>query len=59
MDHLRMNGAYWGVTTLDLLDKLGCVSEEEVISWLMTCQHESGEYLSIRSALFLLTDRMM
>jgi geranylgeranyl transferase type-2 subunit beta len=54
-----MNGAYWGLTTLDLLDKLGCVSEEEVISWLMTCQHESGEYLSIRSALFLLTDRMM
>jgi geranylgeranyl transferase type-2 subunit beta len=44
MDHLRMNGAYWGLTTLDLLDKLGCVSEEEVISWLMTCQHESGGF---------------
>lgn len=44
MDHLRMNGAYWGLTTLDLLDKLGTVSEDEVVSWIMTCQHESGVY---------------
>ncbi|CAG7911425.1 unnamed protein product [Brassica rapa] len=42
MDHLRMNGAYWGLTTLDLLDKLGSVSVDEVVSWLMTCQHESA-----------------
>ncbi|KAF3568821.1 hypothetical protein DY000_02019178 [Brassica cretica] len=42
MDHLRINGAYWGLTTLDLLDKLGSVSVDEVVSWLMTCQHESG-----------------
>ena len=47
MDHLRMNGAYWGLTTLDLLDKLGSVSVDEVVSWLMTCQHESGVYHSI------------
>lgn len=43
MDHLRTNGAYWGLTTLDLLEKLGSVSEDEVVSWLLTCQHESGE----------------
>lgn len=44
MDHLRMNGAYWGLTTLDLLDKLPSVSVDEVVSWLITCQHESGLY---------------
>jgi geranylgeranyl transferase type-2 subunit beta len=44
MDHLRMNGAYWGLTTLALLDKLGSVSEDEVVSWVMTCQHESGGF---------------
>ncbi|XP_018474875.1 geranylgeranyl transferase type-2 subunit beta 1 [Raphanus sativus] len=44
MDHLRMNGAYWGLTTLTLLDKLGSVSVDEVVSWLMTCQHESGGF---------------
>ncbi|XVF66935.1 hypothetical protein PTKIN_Ptkin10aG0080100 [Pterospermum kingtungense] len=44
MDHLRMNGAYWGLTTLDLLGKLGTVNADEVISWIMKCQHESGGF---------------
>ncbi|CAH8303542.1 unnamed protein product [Eruca vesicaria subsp. sativa] len=44
MDHLRMNGAYWGLTTLALLDKLGSVSVDEVVYWVMTCQHESGGF---------------
>ncbi|KAF3505472.1 hypothetical protein F2Q69_00000496 [Brassica cretica] len=44
MDHLRMNGAYWGLTTLALLEKLGSVSVDEVVSWLMTRQHESGGF---------------
>lgn len=42
MEHLRMNGAYWGLTTLDLLGKLHSVDVDEVVSWLMSCQHESG-----------------
>ncbi|KAJ0020153.1 hypothetical protein Pint_31057 [Pistacia integerrima] len=42
MEHLRLNGAYWGLTTLDLLGKLDAVDKEEVISWIMKCQHESG-----------------
>lgn len=42
MEHLRLNGAYWGLTTLDLLGKLDAVDKEEVISWMMKCQHESG-----------------
>ena len=37
-----MNGAYWGLTTLDLLSKLDTVDVDEVVSWVMECQHESG-----------------
>lgn len=37
-----MNGAYWGLTTLNLLGKLDTVDPEEVVSWVMKCQHESG-----------------
>lgn len=37
-----MNGAYWGLTTLDLLQKLGNVDQEAVISWVMSCQHDCG-----------------
>ncbi|KAM7273287.1 hypothetical protein ACFE04_027951 [Oxalis oulophora] len=44
MEHLRMNGAYWGLTTLDLLQKLDTVDQDEVISWIMQCQHHSGGF---------------
>lgn len=42
MEHLRLNGAYWGLTTLDILGKLDAVDQDEVILWVMQCQHESG-----------------
>ncbi|KAF7834523.1 geranylgeranyl transferase type-2 subunit beta 1-like [Senna tora] len=44
MEHLRMNGAYWGLTTLDLLGKLDTADVNEVVSWIMSCQHESGGF---------------
>ncbi|CAI9112907.1 OLC1v1013417C1 [Oldenlandia corymbosa var. corymbosa] len=44
MEHLRLNGAYWGLTTLDLLGKLNAVDQDEVIPWVMQCQHESGGF---------------
>ncbi|OIT19041.1 geranylgeranyl transferase type-2 subunit beta 1, partial [Nicotiana attenuata] len=44
MEHLRLNGAYWGLTTLDILGKLDAVDKDEVISWVMQCQHESGGF---------------
>ncbi|KAM7484840.1 hypothetical protein LguiA_000849 [Lonicera macranthoides] len=44
MEHLRMNGAYWGLTTLDTLDKLEMVDIKEVVSWVMKCQHDSGGF---------------
>ncbi|KAM7257938.1 hypothetical protein ACFE04_013679 [Oxalis oulophora] len=44
LEYLRMNGAYWGLTTLDLLGKLDTVDKDEVISWIMQCRHESGGF---------------
>ena len=46
MEHLRLNGAYWGLATLDILGKLDAVDEEDVISWILKCQDESGLYRS-------------
>ncbi|KAL6281626.1 hypothetical protein ACE6H2_018507 [Prunus campanulata] len=37
MEHLRMNGAYWGLTTLDLLGKLHTVDADEVVSLVLQC----------------------
>ncbi|OAY74366.1 Geranylgeranyl transferase type-2 subunit beta [Ananas comosus] len=40
MEHLRINGAYWGLTTLDLLRKIEAVDSDEVVSWVMSCQDQ-------------------
>ncbi|CAL5012893.1 unnamed protein product [Urochloa decumbens] len=45
MEHIRLNGAYWGLTTLDLLHKLHAVDAAEVVDWIMSCYHlESGGF---------------
>jgi len=44
MEHLRLSGAYWGLTTLDILHNLGTVDHDEVISWIMECWHECGGF---------------
>ncbi|KAJ8536093.1 hypothetical protein K7X08_034494 [Anisodus acutangulus] len=44
MEHLRLNGVYWGLTTLDIMGKLAAVEQDEVSSWVMQCQHESGGF---------------
>ncbi|XP_050369011.1 geranylgeranyl transferase type-2 subunit beta 1-like [Argentina anserina] len=44
MEHIRLNGAYWGLTTLDLLGKLDTVDVNEVVSEVLQCQHESGGF---------------
>ncbi|PSS02628.1 Geranylgeranyl transferase type-2 subunit beta like [Actinidia chinensis var. chinensis] len=44
IEHLRINGAYWGLTTLDLLGKIGAVDSEVVVSWVLKWQHESGGF---------------
>ncbi|MCO5614022.1 hypothetical protein L7F22_068302 [Adiantum nelumboides] len=40
-EHLRMSGAYWGLTSMDLMGHLAEMDKEEIISWLLRCQHES------------------
>ncbi|KAL4190985.1 hypothetical protein AMTRI_Chr07g27340 [Amborella trichopoda] len=44
MEHLRMNGAYWGLTALDLMGKLGAVDRDMVVSWVLKCQHDCGGF---------------
>ncbi|RZC50586.1 hypothetical protein C5167_019017 [Papaver somniferum] len=53
MEHLRMSGAYWGLTTLDLVGKLGAVDRDEIVSWVMQCQHESARCSGHRQAIEL------
>jgi geranylgeranyl transferase type-2 subunit beta len=43
MEHIRLNGAYWGLTTLDLLHKLHAADAAEVVDWVTSSYHpESG-----------------
>ncbi|KAG9442366.1 hypothetical protein H6P81_018220 [Aristolochia fimbriata] len=44
MEHIRMNGAYWGLTTLYLLGKLEKVDQDAVVEWMMKCQHDCGGF---------------
>ncbi|KAL3512157.1 hypothetical protein ACH5RR_024874 [Cinchona calisaya] len=44
IEHIRLNGAYWGLTTLYILGKLNKVDQDEVVSWLIEFQHESGGF---------------
>ncbi|XP_057845886.2 geranylgeranyl transferase type-2 subunit beta 1 isoform X1 [Cryptomeria japonica] len=44
MEHLRMGGAYWGLTSLDLMGKIEDVDQEAVVSWVLQCQHDCGGF---------------
>lgn len=47
IEHLRMNGAYWGLTTLDLLNKIGAIDVDAVVSWVMECQDKDcGKFVT-------------
>jgi geranylgeranyl transferase type-2 subunit beta len=37
-----MNGAYWGLTTLDLMHKIGSVKPDDVVTWIMSCQDKDS-----------------
>lgn len=37
-DYLRMSGMYWGLTALDLVDKLNIIPQSEVIQFIKQCQ---------------------
>lgn len=45
MEHLRMSGAYWGLTALDIMGRLGDMSPDEIVPWVIKCQDECGRCL--------------
>ncbi|CAD6565878.1 MAG: hypothetical protein CYPHOPRED_000081 [Cyphobasidiales sp. Tagirdzhanova-0007] len=36
-EHLRMNGIYWGLTALALMDHQDALDRQEMIDWVMSC----------------------
>jgi geranylgeranyl transferase type-2 subunit beta len=43
-EHLRLNGLYWGLTALHLLGRPDALSRDEVIDFVVSCQHENGGF---------------
>lgn len=43
-EHLRLNGLYWGLTSLHLLGQPDALPRAETIDFVLSCQHESGGF---------------
>lgn len=43
-EHFRMSAVYWGVTGLYLLGHLERLDPNEIVDWVMQCQHENGGF---------------
>ncbi|KAL9111282.1 MAG: hypothetical protein Q9187_007943 [Circinaria calcarea] len=43
-EHLRLNGLYWGLTALHLLGRPDALPREETISFVLSCQHQTGGF---------------
>jgi geranylgeranyl transferase type-2 subunit beta len=43
-EHLRMSGVYWGVTALHLMGRGELMAGNEVVAWVLSCQHPSGGF---------------
>lgn len=41
-EHLRMSGIYWGLTALDLVDRLDEMDKNEIFEFIKQCQHDCG-----------------
>jgi prenyltransferase beta subunit len=41
-EHLRVSGLYWGLTALTLLGREDALPREDVIAFLLRCQHTDG-----------------
>ncbi len=40
-EHLRMSAIYWGLTAMDLMGAKEMMACDEIVSWVMKCQHPS------------------
>ncbi|PKY01243.1 geranylgeranyl transferase type 2 subunit beta [Aspergillus campestris IBT 28561] len=43
-EHLRLNGLYWGLTALHLLDCPEGLPRDATVDFVLSCQHESGGF---------------
>lgn len=43
-EHFKMSGIYWALTALDILGHLEDLDENEIIEWVMSCQHSNGGF---------------
>ncbi|KAF2071018.1 hypothetical protein CYY_007661 [Polysphondylium violaceum] len=43
-EHLRMNGLYWGLTALNLMNSIDKMNKQELIDWLLSCQKPNGGF---------------
>jgi geranylgeranyl transferase type-2 subunit beta len=43
-EHLRLNGVYWGLTALHLLDHPETLPRDNIIDFVLSCQHENGGF---------------
>jgi len=46
-EHLRMNGIYWGLTALALMDRQDALDRQEMIDWVMSCWDEDAGAASL------------
>mmetsp|Transcript_57545 Transcript_57545/g.65650 ORF Transcript_57545/g.65650 Transcript_57545/m.65650 type:complete len:335 (+) Transcript_57545:59-1063(+) len=43
-EHLRVPGAYWTITALDVLNCLNDSRKQEITSWILSCQNDDGGF---------------
>ncbi len=41
---LRMGGIYWCLTAMALMDKLDMMNKDEILKFVVSCQHECGGF---------------
>lgn len=43
-EHLRLNGVYWGLTALHLLDRPNALPREQTLKFVFECQNADGAF---------------
>ncbi|CAG8488826.1 9390_t:CDS:2 [Dentiscutata erythropus] len=43
-EHLRLSGVYWGLTALDLMNNVDALNKEDVVKYVVSCQHDNGGF---------------
>ncbi|XP_071495765.1 geranylgeranyl transferase type-2 subunit beta-like [Diadema antillarum] len=43
-EYLRMSGMYWGITVMDLMGQLDRMDRQEIVDFVVACQHDCGGF---------------